>query len=121
MSSCSHKLPHCTAVWDAGNFGAKKIAELLKARGIKFEFVLDEGLMVLNGVVPAHSAPVAMVGVVEKVWHTAPSHPHISTQQPYKLTNTAPHTRTSPATPTRNHPTAQLNMSAPYTPRDSPA
>jgi hypothetical protein len=47
--------------------GAKAVASLLTARGVTFDFVLDEGLMVLNGVVPSHEKPVAMVGVVEKV------------------------------------------------------
>ncbi len=43
------------------------IGQLLAQRGLRFEFILDEGLMVLDGVVPSHTAPVAMIGVVEKV------------------------------------------------------
>jgi hypothetical protein len=58
--------------------GAKEVAEMFAAAGVIFDFVLDEGLMVLKGVVPSHEKPVAMVGVVEKVRgcvRPLPSHP----------------------------------------------
>jgi carboxypeptidase PM20D1 len=50
----------------SGEQGAVKIRELLAARGIQFDFSLDEGLTVLEGMVPGISAPVALIGVTEK-------------------------------------------------------
>jgi len=49
-----------------GEQGAVKIRELLAARGIQFDFSLDEGLTVLEGMVPGVSAPVALIGITEK-------------------------------------------------------
>ncbi len=52
----------------SGNDGAKKIAEYFKEKGIKFHFILDEGLYALPGMVPGieQSIPVAFVGISEK-------------------------------------------------------
>lgn len=49
-----------------GNHGAAKIAELLRARKVELEFVLDEGMNILSGIVNGVSAPVALIGVAEK-------------------------------------------------------
>ena len=49
-----------------GNNGAAKIAEHLRMRGVQLEFVLDEGMNILNGIVPGISSPVALVGIAEK-------------------------------------------------------
>jgi carboxypeptidase PM20D1 len=49
-----------------GHGGAAKIAELLRSRGVDLEFVLDEGMNILNGIVPGISAPVALIGIAEK-------------------------------------------------------
>ena len=49
-----------------GQSGAARIAALLKSRGIKLYYVLDEGLTIVEGVVPNISKPVALVGVAEK-------------------------------------------------------
>jgi len=49
-----------------GHDGAAKIAELLRSRGIELEFVLDEGMNILTGIVPGISAPVALIGIAEK-------------------------------------------------------
>lgn len=46
--------------------GASQIAELLRSRGIKLELTLDEGLTVLQGMMPGVKRPVALVGVSEK-------------------------------------------------------
>lgn len=46
--------------------GAKKIAGYLKKQGKALEYVLDEGLMILKGVMPGVDKPVAYVGVAEK-------------------------------------------------------
>ena len=49
-----------------GDNGAGKIAELLHSRGVKLEFVLDEGLNILAGIIPGIAAPVALIGIAEK-------------------------------------------------------
>lgn len=49
---------------------AQTITELLLARGVKLDFVLDEGLMVSEGVIPGVAKPVAMIGVAEKGYLT---------------------------------------------------
>jgi carboxypeptidase PM20D1 len=46
--------------------GAEKIAQLLKSRGVRLEFVMDEGGFLSRGLVPGVSAPVAMIGTSEK-------------------------------------------------------
>ncbi|MEQ1659637.1 MAG: M20 family peptidase, partial [Hylemonella sp.] len=46
--------------------GAGKIAALLKSRGVRLDFVLDEGLLVLDGVLPGLRQPAALIGVAEK-------------------------------------------------------
>jgi len=49
---------------------AQSMSELLAARGIKLDLVLDEGLMVTQGVVPGVEQSVAMIGVAEKGYLT---------------------------------------------------
>lgn len=49
-----------------GHRGAARIAELLKARGVRADFVLDEGLLVLDGVMPGLKKPAALIGIAEK-------------------------------------------------------
>lgn len=51
---------------EVGGGGAQAMAALLKARGIALELVLDEGSMVLKGLVPGVEPPVALIGVAEK-------------------------------------------------------
>ncbi|MEW6264311.1 MAG: M20 family peptidase [Thermodesulfobacteriota bacterium] len=50
--------------------GAVKIAGLLKSRGIKADWLLDESGFVISGVVPGVKAPVAVVGISEKGYMT---------------------------------------------------
>jgi carboxypeptidase PM20D1 len=50
----------------SGHGGAKQIAKHLEKQGIKLEYVLDEGLFVLQGLMPGITQPVAYVGVAEK-------------------------------------------------------
>lgn len=50
----------------SGARGAARIATLLKERGVRLAFVLDEGLLVLDGVMPGLSKPIALIGVAEK-------------------------------------------------------
>ena len=46
--------------------GAAKIAGLLQSRGVQLDFVLDEGLLVLDGVMPGLKQPAALIGIAEK-------------------------------------------------------
>jgi len=62
------------SIWFASGFdeevggrqGAKKIAEELRARGITFAWVLDEGGIVGQGIVPYVERPVASIAISEK-------------------------------------------------------
>lgn len=49
-----------------GDRGAKAIATLLQQRGVRAEFVLDEGLLITDGMIAGLSAPAALIGVAEK-------------------------------------------------------
>ncbi len=49
-----------------GPRGATQIAKLLDQRGVKLEFVIDEGMIVTTGVVPGIQKPVALIGLAEK-------------------------------------------------------
>jgi carboxypeptidase PM20D1 len=49
-----------------GHRGAEKIAALLAARGVHLEFVLDEGMVVTEGIVPDVAGQVALIGTCEK-------------------------------------------------------
>lgn len=50
--------------------GAAKIAALLKERKVHLDFVIDEGLLVLDGVLPGLTKPAALIGVAEKGYLT---------------------------------------------------
>ncbi|HMN77138.1 MAG TPA: M20 family peptidase [Burkholderiaceae bacterium] len=49
-----------------GRRGAKAIAELLAERKVKLDFVIDEGLLITEGVLPGLAPPAAVVGIAEK-------------------------------------------------------
>jgi carboxypeptidase PM20D1 len=49
-----------------GRNGAAKIASLLLAKGVKPEFVLDEGGVISKGIMPGVQQPLALVGISEK-------------------------------------------------------
>jgi len=51
---------------NGGAEGAGAIASLFKLRGIRPEFVLDEGLLIAEGIMPGLDPPVALIGVAEK-------------------------------------------------------
>lgn len=51
---------------EVGGGGAQAMAALLKSRGVALDLVLDEGSMVLTGVVPGVEPAVALIGVAEK-------------------------------------------------------
>ena len=46
--------------------GAAQVAKLLKQRGVQLQFVLDEGLLITEGLLAGLSKPAALVGVAEK-------------------------------------------------------
>ncbi len=46
--------------------GAKAMAALLAERKVKLDFVIDEGLLITDGVMPGLKAPAALVGIAEK-------------------------------------------------------
>ena len=54
---------------EAGGTGAQAAAALLKSRGIKAQFVLDEGLAIISDN-PITGGPVALVGIAEKGYAT---------------------------------------------------
>ena len=54
----------------SGLRGARPIAELLKSRGVELDWVLDEGLLVLDGVLPGLAKPAALIGLAEKGYAT---------------------------------------------------
>lgn len=54
-----------------GNEGAAKAAEFLKSKGIKFEYVLDEGGFVTERMMPGFELPLALIGVAEKGYLSA--------------------------------------------------
>ena len=49
-----------------GQRGAMQIARLFKERGIRLQFVIDEGLLITEGLLPGLTRPAALVGVAEK-------------------------------------------------------
>ena len=51
---------------NGGEDGAKAIAALLAARGVRLDFVIDEGLLITEGMLPGLASPVALIGVAEK-------------------------------------------------------
>ncbi len=50
----------------SGQRGAAQIAKLMQARNIKLEFVLDEGLLITEGIMPGLGKPAALIGIAEK-------------------------------------------------------
>ncbi len=46
--------------------GAARIAALLKERKVRLELVLDEGLLITDGIMPGLKQPAALIGVAEK-------------------------------------------------------
>ncbi len=51
---------------EVGGHGAAAIAALLKARGVRPAFLLDEGGAILEGAIPGLDRPAAMIGTAEK-------------------------------------------------------
>ncbi len=51
---------------EIGGRGAAQIAGLFQSRGVVFECVLDEGLAIIDGILPGIEKPFALIGVAEK-------------------------------------------------------
>uniref|UniRef100_A0A671V903 Peptidase M20 domain containing 1, tandem duplicate 2 n=1 Tax=Sparus aurata TaxID=8175 RepID=A0A671V903_SPAAU len=50
----------------SGFKGAMSIVRVLKQRGVKLSFVMDEGLAILDGVISGLEGPAALIGISEK-------------------------------------------------------
>lgn len=49
-----------------GGQGNQAIVALLVSRGVKLDFVIDEGMVITDGVFPGLSQPLALIGLAEK-------------------------------------------------------
>ncbi|WAA08616.1 M20 family peptidase [Fervidibacillus albus] len=54
-----------------GEKGAKAIVETLQAKGVQFDFILDEGGAIVENMVPGVNRPIGVVGISEKGFATA--------------------------------------------------
>jgi carboxypeptidase PM20D1 len=63
----------------SGQRGAAAIAALLASRGIRLDFVLDEGLLIVDGMLKGLDRPLALIGVAEKGYATLVLTAHGST------------------------------------------
>ena len=74
----------------SGARGAKQIAALLKQRAVRLEFVIDEGLLITEGILSGLGKPAAIIGVAEKGYLSVvlkmPSAPGHSSMPPPKGT-----------------------------------
>ncbi len=50
----------------SGARGAARIAALLKERNVRLDFVIDEGLLITEGIMPGLKKPAALIGIAEK-------------------------------------------------------
>ncbi len=51
---------------EVGGEGAKAIAKYFSEQDIQFEFILDEGGVITDGIIPGTTQPIALVGVAGK-------------------------------------------------------
>ncbi len=49
-----------------GPKGAMQAAAILKQRGVELEFILDEGAVIVDGMLPDIKQPLALIGIAEK-------------------------------------------------------
>jgi carboxypeptidase PM20D1 len=72
----------------AGTRGAKAIAAALASRGVRLDFVIDEGLLITEGIMKGLDKPAALIGVAEKGYatlvltaHATPGHSSMPPRQ----------------------------------------
>jgi carboxypeptidase PM20D1 len=51
---------------ESGGEGAQAIAKYFTEQNLQFEFILDEGGVITDGIIPGTTQPIALVGVAEK-------------------------------------------------------
>lgn len=54
----------------SGLRGAKKVVELLQSRKVRLDWVMDEGLLVTEGILKGLDKPAALIGIAEKGYGT---------------------------------------------------
>ena len=54
----------------SGKRGAVAISKLLQSRGVRLDFVFDEGLLITDGILKGVNKPIALIGVAEKGYVT---------------------------------------------------
>lgn len=54
----------------SGKRGAAAMSKLLQSRGVKLDFIFDEGLLITDGILKGIDRPVALIGVAEKGYVT---------------------------------------------------
>lgn len=54
----------------SGKRGAMAMSKLLQSRGVRLDFVFDEGLLITEGILKGVDKPVALIGVAEKGYVT---------------------------------------------------
>ena len=74
-----------------GLAGAVQIAKLLQERKVQLDYVLDEGLLITEGVMPGLTKPAALIGIAEKGYLSVvlrvPATPGHSSMPPAKGTS----------------------------------
>src|SRR5207237_10781321 len=50
--------------------GGKRIGTVLASRGVRFDFVSDEGVLITDGIIKGLDKPAALIGVAEKGYAT---------------------------------------------------
>ena len=55
---------------EIGGQGAKQIASVLKTRGLRFDYILDEGLLITEGILQGLAPSAALIGIAEKGYVT---------------------------------------------------
>ena len=53
-----------------GEQGARALAALLQSRGVRLDFVVDEGLLITEGILKGLDRPAALIGIAEKGYLT---------------------------------------------------
>jgi carboxypeptidase PM20D1 len=51
---------------ETGGKGAQAIAKYFTEQNVQFEFILDEGGVITDGIIPGTNQPIALIGVAEK-------------------------------------------------------